>query len=188
MRPPRGTTLSVVLLLVGLLVAMGRGLFSSGGEPPAFFVEPPPGFLVLLGPGFPRPGVHQFLDGTAPASVIDMTGLVPASRLADDPQLNSPLLSGEALDVICAGTQVTEIKRYWMPAGQRVTLGIPLHPDRMSREDWEVLPGIGPKLALAIDLDRQQNGDFGSIEGLRRVRGVGPKRVEEWRSFFSARR
>lgn len=71
-----------------------------------------------------------------------------------------------------------------MAARKRVALGIALHPDRMSRADWESLPGIGPKLALAIELDRQENGDFGHLEALERVRGIGPKRIEAWRKFF----
>ncbi len=35
------------------------------------------------------------------------------------------------------------------------------------------LPGIGPALANRIVADRQSHGAFGSIDGLRRVRGLG---------------
>jgi competence protein ComEA len=71
-----------------------------------------------------------------------------------------------------------------MPAGQRLALGVPLHPDRMGLGDWEVLPGIGPALARRIELDRQENGEFGSLERLERVRGIGPKRIQAWSEFF----
>jgi competence protein ComEA len=71
-----------------------------------------------------------------------------------------------------------------MPASQRMALGIPLHPDRMSGEDWEALAGIGPRMALAIEEDRQRNGDFGSLARLQRVKGVGPKRLAGWEQFF----
>jgi competence protein ComEA len=40
--------------------------------------------------------------------------------------------------------------------------------------DLERLPRIGPVLAERIVADRDSLGPFGSLEGLRRVRGVGP--------------
>jgi competence protein ComEA len=59
-----------------------------------------------------------------------------------------------------------------------------LHPDRMSFDDWQFLPGIGEALARRMELNRQENGDFVSLEGLLRVKGVGIKSIERWRIFF----
>ena len=39
----------------------------------------------------------------------------------------------------------------------------------------QALPDIGPKLAQRIVSDRQQNGEFRTIEELTRVHGVGPQ-------------
>ena len=39
----------------------------------------------------------------------------------------------------------------------------------------ERLPGIGPRLAERIILDRQDRGEFQRVEDLVRVRGIGPK-------------
>ena len=41
-------------------------------------------------------------------------------------------------------------------------------------EHLELLPGVGTSLAAAIDADRRDNGPFGSVEALDRVRGIGP--------------
>lgn len=38
----------------------------------------------------------------------------------------------------------------------------------------EALPGIGPSLARRLVEDRARHGPFGSLEGLARVKGVGP--------------
>jgi competence protein ComEA len=183
--PRRGATLLVVLLLAFAVTVCGRGFLSRGEEPPAFFVEKSPGVHVLLGNGFPCPGVHQFIDGMTPKGVMEMTDLVPAPALTARADMLLPLRPGEALTIALADGQVAELARYWMPAAQRISLGIPLHPDRMTIADWEDLPGIGPKLALAIDADRQQNGDFGVLERLQRVKGIGQKRVKEWEKYFS---
>ncbi len=41
-------------------------------------------------------------------------------------------------------------------------------------QEIETLPRIGPALARRIVEDRRAHGAFGSLEGLQRVRGVGP--------------
>jgi len=184
MRPPSGTHLLVTLLLLWLGILYGRESLLQRGGPPAFFLEKRPGIAVLLGAGFSRPGVHQFSDAVTLRGVIEMTDLAPGVKIRANPELSSPLRDGEALDIIVHEGQDAEIKRFWMPAPQRLALGIRLHPDCMSREDWESLPGIGPYLAEAIEEERQLNGDFGSLEGLQRVKGIGKKRLKGWRKFF----
>ncbi|HJU74983.1 MAG TPA: helix-hairpin-helix domain-containing protein [Gemmatimonadaceae bacterium] len=49
--------------------------------------------------------------------------------------------------------------------------------DRASASELEALPRIGPTLAKRIVNEREANGAFGSISGLLRVKGVGPKLV-----------
>lgn len=183
MRSSRGTVLLVLLLVMYYAVVYSRAAFHKEG-PPAFFVENRSGVSVMLGEGFPHPGVNQYSDGTAPEGVIVMTGLSLAPDLSQGSSLRSPLQAGELLDIVCDGSQVLEIKRSWMPASQRMALGIALHPDRMNYEDWQALAGIGPRIAQTIEEDRQKNGDFGSLEALKRVRGIGPRRIEAWKKFF----
>ncbi len=183
MNPSRGTVLLLLILLVYFYTIHSRVAFHEEG-PPAFFMEKRQGIAVMLGEGFPDSGVYQFSDGITPLGVIEMTDLVLAPKMAGDTALRLPLRPGEALDIFCDGPEVSELKRFWIPASQRMALGIPLHPDRMSLEDWEALPGIGPNLAQRIEDDRQQNGDFGSLEALKRVRGIGPWRIKAWRKIF----
>jgi competence protein ComEA len=181
---PRGTLLLVALLLLGLVVAYGREFFLDKEEPPAFSVEKRQGISVLLGEGFHMPGVHQFSDDVTVQVVIKMTGLSVRSALSENPYLTRSLTDGEALNIVVSDGEVVEMSRFWMPAAQRIALDIPLHPDRMSLDDWEALAGIGPRMAQAIEEDRQRNGDFGSLAGLERVKGIGPKRLAGWKRFF----
>jgi len=50
----------------------------------------------------------------------------------------------------------------------------PVDLDRASADEIERLPYVGPVLARRIVADRDSAGPFGSLEGLQRVRGVGP--------------
>ena len=54
---------------------------------------------------------------------------------------------------------------------QKVDLDVAPEPE------IEALKGIGPSLARRIVADRDSFGPFGSIDGLKRVRGVGPSLV-----------
>lgn len=182
MRLQAGTALLVLVLLAGLGLAWGRSLLGRA-EPPVP-IPVGPATYVLLGAGFPAPGIHQFSDGQTLLGVINMTAPSPLPLPAVAPCLNAFLQSGTGFDLVVKDSEIIDVIEYPMPAGQRLALGIPLHPDRMELSDWEVLPGIGPALARRIELDRQENGEFVSLERLRRVRGIGPKRIQAWSEFF----
>lgn len=183
---PRGVVLLIVVLSGWLLILLGRRFLVVDVESPAFCVtEKTTGIPVRLGTGFPEPGIHQIIDASPARVVIELTNLrIPAPE-QQNVAWRATLQAGEVIDLEVAGGVVTGLRRTLLPAQQRLLLGVPLHPDRMERADWEALPGVGPKLAAAIMADRQRNGDFGSLEGVDRVKGVGPGRIRQWRSYFS---
>ena len=58
----------------------------------------------------------------------------------------------------------------------------------INRADWPKLmqlPGIGPTLAKRIVESRQTAGPFVDHDDLRRVRGIGAKKMEEIRPYLS---
>jgi competence protein ComEA len=176
-------------LLLGLLMLLpgiryGREVLPSREEPPAFSCSAQAPCWLALGNGFPRTGVHQFIDGESFRVVISMAlGVNPLPSLFDDLS-DLPPETGTLIDLEMEHNEIVGFSRSWMPASQRLVLGIRLRPDTMSEEDWQALPGIGPKLAHRIVEDRQKNGDFASLEDLERVSGIGPKRIKAWRKFF----
>lgn len=53
--------------------------------------------------------------------------------------------------------------------------------NRADAAELEQLPGVGPRLAAAIDAHRRDRGDFRSIDDLRAVPGVGPVMIDKLR-------
>ncbi len=184
MAPPRGMSLLLGLFLLLLGIQYGREVLPSKEEPPVFSCSGQAPRWLALGNGFPQPGVHQLIDGETPRSVIEMAlGVNPLPSAFDD--LSDPLPeTGTLIDLEMEGSEIVGFSRSWMPASQRLVLGIPLRPDAMSEADWMALPGVGPKLARRIEEDRQKNGDFAFLEDLERVSGIGPGRIRAWRKFF----
>jgi competence protein ComEA len=180
-----GIILCVVLLLAYFAVQSRHASVNQQG-PPAFFVESAGGARVAFRDGFAVPGVRQFVDVTSPRDAIELAIGQTLVDAAEAREFDAPLQDGESFDILLSGPQLLELRRYWMPAQWRMAFGIPLHPDRMDEQDWQALPGIGPKLAASIELDRQNNGDFVEYNRLQRVRGIGPKRLRDWEKYFSS--
>ncbi len=53
--------------------------------------------------------------------------------------------------------------------------------NRATLEQFQQLPGIGPALAQRLIDHRHAGGPFRSVEDLRKVKGLGPKRIERLR-------
>jgi competence protein ComEA len=60
-----------------------------------------------------------------------------------------------------------------------VTPAGPVDLDVAGVEQIEALRHVGPSLARRIVADRDSFGPFGSLEGLERVKGIGPSMVEK---------
>ena len=68
---------------------------------------------------------------------------------------------------------------------ERVLLGRPVDLNRATAGDLAAVPGIGPGLAGEVVRDREERGPFRSAGELRRVRGIGPARMERARPFVT---
>jgi competence protein ComEA len=74
-----------------------------------------------------------------------------------------------------------------MEAEKRVLFEIPLDLNTVSTKDLLNIPGIGPETAQAIIAHRRMHGEFASLEALKNVKGIGPKRFRSIKRFLSVK-
>lgn len=142
------------------------------------------GVLIRLAGDVPEPGVYRFDDGVTVVDVINMTLPDQASLNFDSTLLATPLAKGNVLEVAGSKPHCTEIAIKKMRARERIIYGMLLEPDELDENDWEALPGIGPNLARRIMVDRQNNGDFGGVQGISRVPGIGEGKLKLLEKYF----
>jgi competence protein ComEA len=64
----------------------------------------------------------------------------------------------------------------------------PLHPINLntaSSSELQLVPGIGPATADKILQMRKSYGSFKSVDDLRAIKGIGPKRLEKMRKYIT---
>lgn len=183
---PVGSRLAIWCIASLLCISLylkGRAPAENGGD--AALSRPAGGALtVRLAGDFPRPGVYLLPEGASPLTAIKMTLPSDAAAVPVTGGAAGGLESGDIVTLNRAGRKNAVISVTKMGVRERMLLGIALHPDEMGVEEWSLLPGIGPRLSRRIVDDRHNNGDFGSVEGLLRVPGIGPGKLAAIRKYF----
>jgi competence protein ComEA len=129
-------------------------------------------------------GVYTFRQGMSRLTAINLT--MPHLLLSSEQQLllAGTLADGEIIECNGNALQHPVITVKSMKVRERILLGIRLDPNRMSADDWDALPSIGPALAHRIVDYRQINGDYGSLEELKAVSGIGDGKIEKIKKYF----
>lgn len=94
----------------------------------------------------------------------------------------------------CAPAPAGEPPRHWLACGhgpgrparaladeERLLLGLRLDLNAAGPEALAFVPGLGKRLAAAVAADRSSRGPFSTVEELRRVSGIGEKRLAQAR-------
>jgi len=72
-----------------------------------------------------------------------------------------------------------------MEARNLLVFSIPLDLNRVPVEDLCLIPGIGESLAREIVTYREKTGGFRAVEELKNVKGIGEKKWENFKPFFT---
>lgn len=159
-----GLLLLLLLLLPRALAALFDSASPSMSRDEAVFVE------VVRPGGDAR--VYAFERGARLAELlVRLEGegwVAPGS-----PQGEALLGSGDRVE-LCEGPPTVRVVARGMSAFYKWTLKLPIDLNRVDREGLTVLPGIGPRLAERIVVERERRGGFVALEELMQVEGIGP--------------
>jgi len=72
-----------------------------------------------------------------------------------------------------------------MSSGKRLLLGIPIDLNEACVNDLAMIPGVSHGTAQRVVEFRETHGPFKTWKDLRRVKGVGPRNVEYFRSYLN---
>jgi len=62
----------------------------------------------------------------------------------------------------------------------------PINLNTATSDELQQVPGIGPVIAEKILQMRKAYGPFKSVDDLRAIKGIGPKRLEKMRKYLTA--
>jgi len=177
----------LLMLAVSFLLFLQGRPISHSREKVAFLPgrsAEPEGITIRLEGDRVKSGIYRFDCNKSLGTVINVTVPFMDDIFLDQGSFKKRLYTGDAVVVKQDSVQHVEIKRDNVPVVERMILGIPLDPNRLIATEWEMLPRIGPSLAKKIIADRQENGDYLSIEGLERVHGIGAATIKQLERYF----
>ena len=177
--------LAMLALLV--VVLAGTVFFLRRPEPPAAVTivtvtprptAPPASIIVDVRGAVNKPGVYTLPLGSRVQDALTLAGDVTSSadtrplnlarRLNDGEQIYVPRV-GEVTPTVVAtpGSRSVQLNAPTKIPGGKINL------NTATLAELDTLPGIGPAIAQRIIDYRAQNGDFKTIDDLKKVRGIG---------------
>lgn len=139
-------------------------------------------FLIKLGMFVATMGVVFWIGWTLPAS-FDRTRDVAANS-SEDTQAELAFEEERPTAVTPPPTVVSSDRQTTAIVPKRLSRGR-LDVNRATKQDFDALPGVGPKLAERIMKHRQSVGVFQSLDDLREVKGIGKKTFERIRPLVT---
>ena len=169
-----------------LLLVLFLAIFHLLGIGPRFIKGLQPdcrdGFFVQVEGAVPNPGIYSLCQGENLVTLLHKSGYdaMPLPYFSGLPQLISG--SRVLVEKNQKGPYVTVAE---MPAFFKLTLAIPLSLNRETEEGLCAIPGIGPSMAQKIVAERTKRGGFRDLSELRAVKGIGPKKFEQFKPFLT---
>lgn len=134
-----------------------------------------------------QPGIFLFEKPPSLKETLDRAGGLEETVRSGDPIFSEILETGTSLFVHKTADQSYKAKIGRMEANKLLVFSIPLDLNRVSAEDLCLIPGIGESLASEILAYRERRKGFGSREDLKNVKGIGEKKYQSMKRFFTVR-
>jgi competence protein ComEA len=147
--------------------------------------EPHRQWIVEVAGAIKNPGIYTFdTPPTANQAIQNAGGPVGEHRLLFD-TAGHALDTGMRIELQESNEDRLRITITPMGSRERFVLAIPIELNEAGVEDLVMIPGIGHRLARRIVEFRKSHGPFKAWDELKGVKGIGPKKVERFRSYLS---
>jgi len=132
-----------------------------------------------------NPGIYLFKNPPTLREVIERAGGLRETAQFDTPSSSKILETGTLLIVGKESPQEIHVKMERMAANKLLVFSIPLDLNRVSIEDLCLIPGIGESLAQKIITHRERRRGFRSVEELKDIKGIGEKKFQSLKMYFT---
>lgn len=181
----------VILLLLGLtifcidLVRPFHPIWSTPLPASAnLTARPSPQWMIEVGGTVRMPGIYVFHGPPTGNDALQRAGGPTDRECAPLGDINTLLDTGTRVEVRTSERESNRFIISPMDSRKKFVLGIPIPLNQASAEDLAIVPGISDSLAQRIVEFRESHGPFETWNDLRAVNGVGPKKVQAFRSYL----
>ncbi|MBW1741094.1 MAG: helix-hairpin-helix domain-containing protein [Deltaproteobacteria bacterium] len=144
-------------------------------------------WIIEVAGAVKNPGIYTFNERpTLYKAIQNARGVLDDRRLSC--QTDNALDTGMRIALQGSNTEYAQLNISPISTRKRLVLGIPIRLNQARVEDLAMIPGISYGLARRIVEYRESHGPFKKWNDLRRVKGVGPKNIESFRSYLSLTR
>lgn len=182
--PIQGPAKWLAIAILGGAALIGLGSAISNRSPRWTYMPPSGARAAVAAPSVAAPAgpvaVVRPLQPTPPARPFDAAGL----RLTGPPaESGSPGAEPERgpIETVATVAVAAPTIEPAPPPEPEPTIARKINLNSATREELELLPGIGPALAGRIIEHRGTRGPFRRVEDLARVSGIGPRTLERLR-------
>jgi competence protein ComEA len=128
-----------------------------------------------------RPGVLKLKDGDRIVDAIECAGGANGEADLEVLNLAAKVIDGSRVYVPKQGEQISgaAINMTSQNGPSQTEKPPPVNINNANADQLEALPGVGEVLAQRIMEYREDKGGFSSIEQLRNIEGIGPKKFEQ---------
>ncbi|MBI5328178.1 MAG: ComEA family DNA-binding protein [Deltaproteobacteria bacterium] len=124
---------------------------------------------------------HIATVSSAEQAIVEIEDSSGNSKVYVLPKEKSEIKNGSKITINKDGSADTG----FMSGEKRLIFAIPLNINKATAQDFEALPGIGPNLAEKIIETRKRLDGFKTVDDLKKVKGIGEKKIEKVREMIS---
>lgn len=132
-----------------------------------------------------NPGIYLFHAPPTGNDALQRAGRPLKKDLVASGEINTPFQTGTRIELGTSQSRTSRVTISPMDPGKKFVLGIPIPLNQAGAEALAIIPGISNSLAQRIVEFRKSHGPFKTWHEVRRVKGIGPKKIERFRSYLS---